>query len=465
MSSTPALPQVLICDDDSLFHMALKQALKGIAECRSAYNSDEALVIVRNHPVDLVLLDVQMRTSDEGLKAIPRLKEADGDVAIVMSSALTDFVTVREAMRLGAIDYVAKDFDPNELVHTLTTALERRRILRTSEQRHFELLEGQRRHVLVGESPAIRQLRKTIEKIRASDANVLITGETGTGKEVVARQLRKILSDGSLEPFVAVDSSTIQSTMAESVLFGHEKGAFTGAERTTKGVFEEAAGGVVYFDELGNMPLEIQAKLLRAIQEKEITRLGSTRSMSLDFRVIAATNHDLENASRESRFKYDLFQRLNVLPIHLPPLRERREDIPLLAGHLLARQGVTGQGFRFNPEALEVLQSYDWPGNIRELANLVAYVTAMTEGTEIDVADLPPRVRDRKASSPSPSAETAEAGGSFYDQVSSFEKELLAREYAKSQGNVSRIAMRLGMDRSHLYTKLREHGIHQTKKR
>ena len=447
--------KVLICDDDSLYHLAIKQALKGKFDCRSAYNGDEALTILRKYPIDVLLLDVQMRTLDEGLRYLPRFRELDNDLAVVMISGMTDFQTVREAMRLGASDYIPKDFDPNDLAHTIGLVLDRRRLIQRQGQQNFEALNQQKHHVMVGKSPSVHSMRKVVEKFSASHASVVITGETGTGKEVVARQLRGTMPDGSLAPFVAVDSATIQSSTAESILFGHEKGAFTGAEKTTKGIFEEADGGIVYFDEIANMPLDIQSKLLRVLQEKEVSRLGSSRVMQLNFRVVCATNRDLEEMARRGEFKDDLLQRLNVLPVLVPPLRERKEDIPDLVRHFLSKQPGD---LKFTEDALEALQGYEWPGNIRELQNVVAYAAAMVEGTEVDVADLPPRIRDSGTSRAR--LAVSESEGSFYDQVGHFEKAILAREYANSDGNVSKLALTLGMDRSHLYTKLKEHGIH-----
>jgi two-component system response regulator AtoC len=332
-----AKPQILICDDDSLYHMALKTALKGIYDCRSVYNTDEAIAVLKNHAIDILLLDVQMRSPEEGLEALPKIREIDPELSIVMISGSTEFETVREAMRRGAIDYIPKDFNPDDLIHTVEQALERKKLLNRHEQQNYEVASQQRKNILIGDSPAVRSMKKMIDKFKNSAANVLITGETGAGKEVVARSLRGTLPDGSLAPFVAIDSATIQSSIAESVLFGYEKGAFTGAERANKGVFEEANGGIVYFDELGNMPLEIQSKLLRVLQEKEVTRLGSTKTLQLDFRVICATNRDLELMVKQGLFKDDLFQRLNVLPISIPPLRERKEDLPLLIAHFLGR--------------------------------------------------------------------------------------------------------------------------------
>ncbi|MBC7691448.1 MAG: sigma-54-dependent Fis family transcriptional regulator [Methylotenera sp.] len=463
ISSGGALPQVLICDDDQTFHLAVKYSLKGRFQCRSAMNGDEALAIVRNHPIDLILLDVQMRTPDEGLRYLPRLKEADEDLAIIMSSGLSDFKTVKEALKLGATDYVPKDFDPNELMLTLERALERRSLLQRNEQINFEAQTSQSRYPMVGTTPEMLALRKKIEKFRQSNANVLILGETGTGKEVVARQLRRTFPDGTLMPFVAVDSSTIQGSTAESHLFGHEKGAFTGADKTTKGIFEEANGGIVYFDEVANMSLEIQAKLLRVLQEKEITRMGSARVIPLEFRVVCATNRDLDEMVKAGLFKDDLVQRLNVLPIELPPLRDRREDIPALVAHFIQKENLGN--LTFNEEALKTLQDYSWPGNIRELGNLVSYVLAMTEGSEVEVSDLPPKIRDsarNRARAPNDTAVIpgSPMDGDFYSKVAEFEKKILAHEYQVQQGNVSQLALALGMDRSHLYAKLREYGIH-----
>jgi DNA-binding NtrC family response regulator len=354
-------PQILICDDDSLYHLALKTALKGSYDCRSVYNTDEAIAVLKNHAIDILLLDVQMRTPEEGLQALPKIREIDPDLSVLMISGSTEFETVREAMRRGAIDYIRKDFNPDDLLHTVQQALERNRLLKRREQQNYEVASQQRKNILIGDGAAVRSMKKVIEKFRNSGANVLITGETGSGKEVVARSLRGTLPDGSLAPFVAIDSATIQSSIAESVLFGYEKGAFTGAERSNKGVFEEANGGIVYFDELGNMPLEIQSKLLRVLQEKEVTRLGSSKTLQLDFRVVCATNRDLEQMVKQGLFKDDLLQRLNVLPISIPALRERKEDLPLLINYFLKQD----LGFEITDDAIELLKQYNWPGNIR----------------------------------------------------------------------------------------------------
>jgi len=323
MMTRSPLPKILICDDDSHLHLAIKSALSNRFQFKSAYHGDEALLILRKSPIDLVLLDLEMRTPTEGLDLIPKILEIQNDAMIISFSGRTDLEAVKTAMKLGAFDYLPKSCQPDDLTHALQKALDHKNLKSKTRQFTHELRNSTQKHFMIGESPALAKIRKQIDRARQSHAPVIISGETGTGKEVVARSLRKCLPDGAFEPFVAVDSSTIQSSVSESILFGFEKGAFTGADKATRGLFEEADGGSIYFDELGNMPLELQNKLLRVIQEKEVLRIGSARPIPLDFRVICATNRDLESLVAEGKFKDDLFQRLNVLQIHIPPLRER----------------------------------------------------------------------------------------------------------------------------------------------
>jgi len=456
------LPKILICDDDETYHLALRYLLKDRFELNSAYNSDEAVAILKNHSIDIVLLDVSMRTEDEGLQAIPRLKAIDSDCSIVMSSGNKDFETVREALILGAEDYLPKDSDPEDLLHNLSRLLERRSLKKRQEQLGSEAKRSDSHRNLVGKSQAIQRLRVLIDKVRNSTANVVITGDTGTGKEVVARMLRSSGDKNGVPPFVAIDSSTIQGSMAESILFGHEKGAFTGADQVRKGAFEDADGGIVYFDEIANMPLEIQAKLLRVVQEKEVTRLGSTKVIPLDFRVICATNQNLESLVREGKFKEDLLQRLNVIPVEMPPLKSRREDIPLLADYFAEKNATPKRRIQFTVDALQVLENYSWPGNVRELNNLVAYLTALSDKDLIQVQDLPPKLFQDVPAFDSQS-QVVVAGDdpskTVYDRLAAYERQILIAEFKKQNGNISKMALSLGMDRSHLYTKLKTYAI------
>ena len=451
--------QILICDDDPLIHLSFKQILGNHFHFYSAYNGDEALSLLKHHPIDLALLDIRMRSETEGLRYIPKLLDLEPGLAIIISSGLHDFDTVREAMRLGALDYMIKECGPDEFHHAITRALEKQTLLEQQKQHSSEVRNLQNQHLLIGESWQIRALKRDIQKIRNSTSNVLIFGETGTGKELVARQLRTVLPQQCPAPFIAVDSATIQSSTAESLLFGHERGAFTGAEKTTKGIFEEANGGTVYFDEIANMPLQIQAKLLRVLQEKEITRLGSSKVIPLEFRVVCATNRDLEQMITKGEFKDDLLQRIDVIPIYLAPLRERTDDIPLLVEFFLKKHSRTPvPALIFTPEAIEVLKAYPWPGNVRELNNLIAYLITMTDGDQVDIADLPPKFRDLKSKASSTSGTL-----SYYSQVANFEKDLLEKEYQRHDGKVAKIALSLEMDRSYLYNKLKEYGIYTGK--
>jgi two-component system nitrogen regulation response regulator NtrX len=464
-----ALPKILICDDDKNIHLAIKAVIGKEYDIKSAYNGDEAVVILKNNQIDIVLLDMEMRNQSEGLETIPRLMEIQSDLEIIFFSGQTGFEFVRKAMQLGATDYVPKDAGPDELKHVFAKAIELKQLKTQNKQTQFEVKKAHKSNVLIGKSPAIEKIKKQIERARLSPAPVIIFGETGTGKEVIARNLRKNFEDGTLEPFVAVDSGTIQSSVAESVLFGYEKGAFTGAEKTTRGFFEEADGGCVYFDELANMPLEIQNKLLRVIQEKEVLRIGSSKPISLEFRVICATNQDLDALAKQGKFKDDLLQRLNVLQIQIPPLRERTEDIPLLLEYFSETLRNGFPKLIFLPETLEVIQKYPFPGNIRELSNLVLYLYSMVETQEISPLDLPPKFHARTETAPAPGAgATSEHFATniknFYKAVEGFEKKFLEQEYKTLEGNISRMAIELGMDRSYLHSKLKNYGIHATKK-
>lgn len=453
-------PTILVCDDDSLFADAVSLIVGDAYQVVLTHTSAHAAQVLKSTSVDVLLLDIQLQHSDEGIRKIPEFLAIDPDLSIVMLSGLSSFEIVRDAMRAGASDYVRKDLVHEDLLLTLARVATRKALAIAKRQSSLEVATQQQRNVLVGSSPAIELLRRQIDKARNTQANVLITGETGAGKEVVARLLRRE-RNGDLEPFVAVDSSTIQSSTAESILFGHERGAFTGADRLKKGVFEEADGGTVYFDEIANMPLEIQAKLLRVIQEKEITRLGSAKVIPLNFRVIAATNVSLEELAKKGLFKADLIQRLAVLPVFVPPLRERRADISELIEHF-KQKDPQARRLRFSPGAAQVLSTYDWPGNVRELSNLVAYLGVMTEGDEVLAEHLPQKVL-KQVSEKTLSSELQLSppidSGSFYEKMGQIERDLLEIELKRSEGNVSKMAARLGIDRSHLYTKLRAHKL------
>ncbi|NBU19889.1 sigma-54-dependent Fis family transcriptional regulator [bacterium] len=451
------LPKLLVCDDDRILHSALRLAFRGKYEIVSSYHGDEALIFLKKQSFQAVILDIRIRTQDEGLKYIGRFRELDSDMAIIMVSGIHDFSIVKEALKLGADDYIIKDSQADDWTLALNRVLERKSLEKRSEIYDRETVRSEKKNVFIGKSPQIEALRKQVIRARECSAPILIQGETGTGKEVIARLLRQGSQEKRPQPFVAVDASTIQSSVAESLLFGYEKGAFTGADQTTRGLFEEADGGIIYFDEMANMPLSIQNKLLRVIQEKEVMRLGSSRAISLDFRIVSATNRDLHQMVKEGQFKDDLFHRINVIPILIPPLRERKEDIPLLIEYFLSTQRAR-RSLRFSEDALFYLEQYSWPGNVRELSNLISFLMSMAEGDEIDVADLPAKFKDSFSFS-----QRVENSQGFYKKVQEFEKKLLCESYLQCKGNVSQLALHLDMDRSHLYHKLKEYQIHSVK--
>ncbi len=464
MTAEPRRKRILIVDDDPGAHIATKSTLRERFDCASAYSSDEAKVLFAKHRPDLVLLDLNLSRREEGLELISVFNDADPDVDVVMVSSCTDIEAANRAIRLGATAYLIKEYVSEQLLITIESTFGRRMTLK--ENQH--LLKTRRRSLekarIVGGSQAMRRLQEDIEKVRASRANVVIVAETGSGKELVARHVGAVGD----RPFVAVDSAAITSTMAESILFGHEKGAFTGATSQSKGLFEEADGGTIFFDEIANMPREIQSKLLRVIQEQEVVRVGSSRAIPLDFRVICATNRDLEKLCAQGLFLDDLFQRLNVISLRIPPLRERREDVPALIDYFFAKFRLEGSPVALERDAMELLLRYDWPGNVRELSNLIANLCTMVTGRErIEIGDLPEKIRDAGFCRTLPASENMSENGAdsfregmnFYQYLHQVEGELLRGLYRHYKGNIARMSKGIGMSRSHLYAKLGAHQI------
>ena len=458
-------PKILICDDNQNIHLAIKSTFNNDFDIKSAYSSEESMVILKKNRMDVVLLDMEIEHSKSGLELIPKILELQEDVKIIMFSGNQSFEIVKKALQLGACDYIIKDANVDELKHVIDKTLQLQQSARKNQQNQFELKKQHYSTSLIGESAPMQKVKKQIDKARNSPAPVIIYGETGTGKEVIARALRRTLPDQSLEPFIAVDSSTIQSSVAESMLFGYEKGAFTGAEKTTRGLFEEANGGTLYFDELANMPLEIQNKLLRVVQEKEVLRIGSTKPIPLDFRVICATNQNLEEMIKAGKFKEDLYQRLCVLQIETTPLKDRTEDLPMLLEYFSTLHQGNQKKINFLPETISILKNYSWPGNVREVSNLVLYLYTMMDDESVSPLDLPPKISKNSISlKPSLSTNPGSHFNSFYEAVSDFEQKFLQEKYSQFDGNVSKMALSLEMDRSYLHGKLKSFGIHSARK-
>ena len=449
---------ILIVDDEEAIRTSLRSILEDEGyQVAVASSGHDALKIYGSDPPDLMILDIWMPEMD-GLETLRRVKEFAPTTQVMMMSGHGSIETAVKAIKLGAYDYIEKPLSLENVTLRVKHALaqyrleQENRALRTKVQQKFEL---------VGQSPAMQRMRQLIETAGPTNSRVLIGGENGTGKELVARAIHMHSSRGD-QPFVAVNCAAIPETLIESELFGHEKGAFTGATAMKRGQFEQADGGTLFLDEIGDMSLNTQAKVLRALQEQQFTRVGGTKLMKVDVRVLAASNKDLEKEIGRGQFREDLFYRLNVVPIVVPPLRERREDIPDLVRHFM-KLHVQEQGLRMkeiSPEAMEVLQHYEWPGNIRELRNLTERLMIMVPGPVIDEAQAAMALQGRTAGPASAGTQSAipllaKSYDSLRDARNAFEKEYIGRKLRDHHWNISRTAEDLKIERSHLHRKIK----------
>ncbi len=420
-------------------------------------NVVEALKIYDCDPPDLMILDIWMPEMD-GLETLRRVKEFVPTTQVMMISGHGSIETAVRAIKLGAYDYIEKPLSLENVTLRVKHALEQYRLaqenrsLRTKVQQKFEL---------VGHSSVMQRLRELIETAGPTNSRVLIGGENGTGKELVARAIH-LHSTRSDHPFVAVNCAAIPETLIESELFGHERGSFTGATSMKRGQFEQADGGTLFLDEIGDMSLNTQAKVLRALQEQQFTRVGGTKLMKVDVRVLAASNKDLEKEIGKGQFREDLYYRLNVVPIIVPPLRERREDIPALVRHFM-RIHAEEQGLRMkeiSPEAIAVFQQYEWPGNIRELRNLIERLMIMVPGFAIEASQVALSLQGRTAGvvpvvNQAANPLLTKSFDSLRDARNAFEKEYISRKLREHHWNISRTAEDLKIERSHLHRKIK----------
>jgi two-component system nitrogen regulation response regulator NtrX len=452
---------ILIVDDEEPILTSLSSILLDEGyEVAVAKNGVEALRVYTMDPPDLMLLDIWMPEMD-GMETLRRVRELVPTAQVMMMSGHGSIETAVKAIKLGAYDYIEKPLSLENVTLRVKHALDQHRLeqenrtLRTTVQRKFEL---------VGQSPAMQQLRQLIETAGPTNSRVLIGGENGTGKELVARAIH-LQSARASRPFVAVNCAAIPETLIESELFGHEKGSFTGATSMKRGQFEQADGGTLFLDEIADMSLSTQAKVLRALQEQQFTRVGGTKLMKVDVRVLAASNKDLIKEIEKGTFRDDLFYRLNVVPIIVPPLRERREDVPLLIRHFM-KVHVEEQGLRtkeISPEAMAVFQQYDWPGNIRELRNLIERLMIMVPGPVIEAAQAGLSLQARpsgpasQAAAPTPVVNPlfTQSYDSLRDARNAFEKDYIARKLREHHWNISRTAEELKIERSHLHRKIK----------
>jgi DNA-binding NtrC family response regulator len=443
--------RVLIVDDDTASRRLLEVRLRPL-ECdvATAGNGEQALTAIRKDVPDLVLLDLQMPKMG-GIEVLRALRKEEINVPVIVITAHGSIETAVEAMKEGAYDFIIKPVDANHFDIVVRKLLERERLKRELDLFYEDA--DKRYRLAIGKSAKMKEAVETARKTATSKATVLLLGESGTGKEIFARAIHN-WSERRSQPFVAINCVGLSKELLESELFGHEKGAFTGADQLKKGKMELANGGTVFLDEVGDVSQELQTKLLRFLQEREFDRVGGVRPIHVDVRIVAATNRDLDGAVKEGRFREDLYHRLNVVPIMLPPLRERREDIPALAHHFLQRfaKEVKKTFSEVSGETLAKLCAYDWPGNVRELGNVIERAVVLSQGPEIAPHDLPARIVAAQS-------EPQSDGISYRDAMDAYRRQLVMRALAQTQGNRAAAARALGLHEKYFLRLLKSLGI------
>ena len=441
------MPRILVVDDEEAMRESLNDWLKEDGyEVGLAAGGQEAIDMVRDEPWEIILLDLKMPGMN-GLETLKHLKEVRPDAEILMMTAYATVDTAVQAMKEGAFDYLVKPFDPDEVEILIKKIVKHKELILENILLRKKLEEREQFDEIIGKSDAMQQIFELIERVAPTDSTVLITGESGTGKEMIAQAIHGN-SGRCYMPLIAVSCGALPESLLESELFGYEKGAFTGAEHTKRGRFEMAHKGTLFLDEIGDISLKTQVDLLRVLQQKEFSRLGSEESIEVDVRILAATNRDLEKAIIENRFRKDLFYRLNVISIHVPPLRERKEDIPLLAKASVRKCCLELNKDEVNIalSAMKLLVDYDWPGNVRELENIIERALVIGGGKEIAAADLPFRGRE-------PMREQLPKA------LKSMEKIHIKRVIEEADWNISRAARELDIDRQTLYNKIEKYEI------
>jgi two-component system response regulator AtoC len=442
---------ILVADDDGDIREILRDTLDSLgAKIVTAVDGQQCLDRVEADAPDVILLDIEMPLKN-GLQVLQELRQRGSETTVIMITAYGTIERAVQGIKQGAYDFITKPFDLDHIVLTVEKALEREKLKRGLEQ--FAEEAGERYRLVGGESPRMRQAMETAKKAAASRSTVLLLGESGTGKEVFARAIHE-WSERRAEPFVAINCVGLTKDLLESELFGHEKGAFTGASQLKKGKLEFAHGGTVFLDEVGEISADLQIKLLRFLQEREFERVGGTQPVRVDVRVIAATNRDLGVAIKDGRFRADLFYRLNVIPIVLPPLRDRKNDIPVLAKYFLRRfaaetkKNVNG----ITPDAEAWLAGYPWPGNVRELANVIERAVVLGQGGNVTLGDLPVQIVSN-------GAELSSDDLSYRHALESAKREIVIKALAHTNGNRAAAARVLGLHKTHLLDLIKSLGI------
>jgi len=448
----PQKAHLLIVDDEANTLASLSRAFRLAGhEATVSDNAAKALDLAKSQPFDLILSDVVMPGKD-GLSLLEDLKAQGVTAPVVMMSGQAHIDMAVKATRLGALDFLEKPISTDKLLLTVENALRLQRLERENRQLRSRL----GKHEIVWAGEAMRKVMAQIDRVAASETRVCILGETGTGKELVARTLHE-KSQRATGPFITLNCAAVPAELIESELFGHEKGSFTGAAGRHIGKFEQAHGGTIFLDEIGDMPLTMQAKLLRVLEENEVERIGGDKPIAVDVRVIVATHRDLGRLAQDGKFRQDLFHRVYVYPLILPPLRERRQDIPKLIEHF-STQLCSQNGWKplpFTPEAIEALQGYAWPGNVRELRNVVERLLLLATEGEVDLSTVQAALPQSSVSLASGTA----GSGPLQSRVQSFEREVILAELKRNQSHMTNTAKALGLERSHLYKKCEQLGI------
>ncbi|GAB4361563.1 MAG: sigma-54 dependent transcriptional regulator [Deltaproteobacteria bacterium] len=440
---------LLIAEDEEITLSLLRKVFRrddlALFEAR---NGTEAIRILDQHPVDVVLTDIRMPEQD-GLAVLARAKQVRPDAEVILMTGYASIESAVQAMKMGAFHYVTKPFNVEEVVHLVDRVLDLTRVRKENLQLKSQVREHSALRNIVGNSDAIREVLSLVRKVADTDSTILILGESGTGKELIAKAIH-YLSPRSERMLVPINCSAIPAELLESELFGHVKGAFTGAHISRQGRFELAHNGTIFLDEIGEMSPHLQAKLLRVLQEKSFTPVGGTKPVQVDVRVIAATNKDLEAEVREGRFRSDLFFRLNVIPIRIPPLREHIDDLPLLANHFIEKfnreKNRSIEGIR--PEVLRIFRNYSWSGNIRELENLIERIVVLKGTGWIEPEDIPDKIRDDSGPPPLVAPVLGNHGLDIRSSMEQFENSLIRQAMKMANGNKNRAASLLGLKRT-----------------
>ncbi len=441
--------RILIVDDEAIMRDSLTDWLMEEGyEPAAVEDGQKAVKLIRTQPWNVILCDLKMPGMD-GIETMKKIKEINKDLPVIIITAYATVNTAVESMKQGAYDYIIKPFDPEEVSHLIRKIISHQELLQENILLRQELKRVYQFRDIVGKNYKMQEIFELIRTVAGSDASVLILGESGTGKELIARAIH-YSSPRAEKPFVSVSCSALPETFLESELFGYEKGAFTGAVKDKPGRFEEANRGTLFLDEVGDMKPETQLHLLRVLQEREIRRLGGTGVIKVDVRIISATNKDLERAVKEGSFREDLYYRLNVVTIHLPPLQERKDDIPLLAERFLMKYNIKNnknlEGI--SPQAMALLVRYDWPGNVRELENVIERAVVITKHNIIQLEDLPSNIQSFQ-----------ESKGIKPETLKEVEREHILHTLEQNKWNISKTSEVLGIDRSTLYKKIRQYGL------